>query len=619
MDANYSINNVRWLINGELSDSVKEMLDSLSLRNHNLINSPNKDEEAGCIKKYEAVRNGCFKKVLKYTYNQESFYIKHYKVKNAWESIKSSFSISKAQKEWNHSLKLIENNLLTAKPVAVGERRSLGMLKDCYIISKAIPNIKTVYELLTDIQQSLSENRLSEKNILLKNLISYVRMVHDKGIFHGELHAENILADMDNVTLFYLIDLVRTKFKKSLSLPWRIYDISRLLCFVGDICTNEEIKELIKNYDTPFTIKSNKNLIEFFLRRYPSFREKEKGVNTIFPSLDERDGGMTRKKFPDNNGELACKNREIFYNSVLDETYRIKKRLWRSRTGKCLKNDTVFKIASQDSYTINMRSEWDVKELIALINKHIQSTKEGLDNVTKLSHKIGITCIPVSNKGIQSVCIKEYKYPSSFKRFLYSFYNSPARNAWFAAHGLLALNFLTPKPIALLEEKRTGVLKKSFIIMEDVSPCLPCNKYLHGMFHDPYDKITFRKKERFISCLATSFRQLHESGVYHGDLKANNIMVMEKQDTWDFFYVDLDRVCFYKKITTKKRIKNLSQLNASIPNYITYTDRLRFYRVYSGLENFSEECKHTLRSIIQLSIQRKHFWSPGTLSRQISQ
>ena len=44
-----------------------------------------------------------------------------------------------------------------------------------------------------------------------------------------------------------------------------------------------------------------------------------------------------------------------------------------------------------------------------------------------------------------------------------------------------------------------------------------------------------------------------------------------------YFYLDLDRVCFDKIITHKKRIKNLSQLNASLPYYITYTDRLGFY------------------------------------------
>ena len=123
----------------------------------------------------------------------------------------------------------------------------------------------------------------------------------------------------------------------------------------------------------------------------------------------------------------------------------------------------------------------------------------------------------------------------------------------------------------------------------------------------------------FISCLAQSFRQLHDSNVYHADLKANNIMIMELPDTWDFFYLDLDRVCFNKKITLAKKIKNLSQLNASLSNCITYTDRLRFYRAYTGVESLDRESKRILQAIIQLSIQRKHIWSPKTHIPQISQ
>ena len=85
-------------------------------------------------------------------------------------------------------------------------------------------------------------------------------------------------------------------------------------------------------------------------------------------------------------------------------------------------------------------------------------------------------------------------------------------------------------------------------------------------------------------------------------------MIAELPDTWNIFYIDLDRVYFNKRITLKKKIKNLTQLNASMPNCITYTDRLRFYRTYSGMKKLSDKDKQILRSIIQFSIQRNHFW-----------
>lgn len=548
MDINTFIrDDIRWLAKEVSSDVLKEMFNALH-------------ETKQC----EIVRNGYYKKVLRYTHNQGSFYIKQYTASNWLEGVKSLFSLSKAQKEWNRGHRLLRNNLLTAEPVAVGEKRRFGMLKECYIISRAIPNSTTVKELLVAFQQSPA-NAL-KKITILKNLISYIKAVHDHRIFHGELHAENILVDRDNTTLFYLLDLGRAAFKRQPPLSLRIQELSRLLYSLTDTCTDDEITELINNYATQL---------------------------------------------------LAPNDREIFHKAVLKEIYKIKRRLWHSRTRKCLKTNNVFKVATHTNYKVIIRNEWDISTLAALIKRHMLSFKEQFDTIVKSSAKTGITRIPVSHEGIKSVCVKEYRYPSAWKRFLYSFRSSPARRAWVAAHGLMAANFRTPQPIAIFEEKRASILKKSFIIMEDISACLPCNSYVSEKFHDHYKMATSVEKRRFISCLARSFKQLHESGIYHRDLKANNIMIRELPDTWDVFYLDLDRVSFHKKITVKKKVKNLSQLNASIPHCITYTDRLRFYQTYAGIKNLTKEDKEILRAIVQLSIRRKHVWNPKTPIAQI--
>ena len=560
----YFSNNIRWLVNGALSDPLKKMLDSV-------------DTEEKC----EVIRNRYFKKILKYVNNQETFYIKRYIVRNRLESVKSLFSSSKASREWDQSHRLLNKHLLTAEPVAVGEKRRFGMLKDCYIISKEIPNCLSGRKLLANIQQPSTDYGLSKKNTLLRNIISYVNTMHNYGIFHGELHADNILIDTGNLTLFYLLDLGCAKHRRNLPLSWRIKDISRLLYSLKGICTDAEITELIGCYEAfvfPLHIDSSKNL--------PSSR------------------------FSQGNQPLIYKNKEVFSKAVFSKIYRIKRKLWYGRARRCFRDNNVFKVASHDHYTINMRNEWDIKTLIGLINEHILSLKEGQDNILKVSSKIGITSVPLSSESTKRVCIKEYKYLSFSKQLLYSFHNSPARRAWFAAHGLMALNFQVPEPIALCEEKRFGILKKSFIIMEDASALLPCNTYVIEKFGDPHDEVIYRRKQRFVSCLAESFRQLHDSGVYHGDLKANNIIVMESNDTWNFFYLDLDRVWFKKWLTLRKKIKNLSQLNASLPHCITYTDRLRFYRTYAGVKNLNDENKRIVRAIVRLSIQRKHVWTP---------
>ena len=503
----------------------------------------------------EVVRNEPYKKILKYMHNQESsFYIKQYKVEHGVDALKSLFLPSKAHREWNKGHLLLRNHLFTAELVAVGEKRHFGMHQEGYIISKAIPNSVTMKTQLLDTCQLSGAYKHISKDTLLRNFISFVKSIHEHGFFHGELHAENVLVDRIHGT-FYLIDVGRIKFRKNLPLSWKIYDLSRFFYSILPMCAREEISAFIDHYT---------------------------------------------------NNTFNFKDKENFRKRVFEKIHKIKRRLWYGRTGKCLKNNAVFKTATYDKYAINMRREWDVHELADFINKHTLALEKRLTNVLKSSAKTGITRISVSNEDIKSVCIKEYRYPSSLKKLTYSIFHSPARKAWYAAHGLLASNFLTPEPIALFEGKRLGILKKSFLIMEDISYCQPCDKYIANKFGNLNDDIDSFKKRNFISHFAMSFRQLHNSGIYHGDLKGSNIMIREFSDTWDFFYIDLDRVYFNKKITLKKKIKNLAQLNASTTRCFTFTDRLRFYRMYTGIKKLKNEDKYIIQSIIQLSIQRNH-------------
>lgn len=537
----YIRNDIRWKVTSISSDVFSEISDAMHKNN-------------AC----EVIRSGYYKKVLRYRCRGEFFYIKQYTTKNFPEGVKSLFSLSKAYREWTHSHWLQKNHVLTAEPVAVGEKRRFGILKDCYIISKNIPNSTTVKAFLSTILQS--STAALQKKMFLNDLISYIKKVHDLGIFHGELHAENVLVDTRNPASFYLLDVGRALFKKPPPLSFRMNELSRFLYSIMDTCTTEELTGLIHTYT---------------------------------------------------NHLLSPKNGEIFCKTVLKKIYKTKKRFWQSRTRKCLKTNNVFTVTTYAGYKVNMRNEWDVSVLAALIDRHLISFKERPEMVVKSSAKTSITRIPASHEGVKSVCIKEYRYPSALKRFFYSIRSSPARRAWLAAHGLIAANFLTPKPIALFEEKRFARIKKSFIVMEDISPCLPCNQYVSERFRDPYNKTMPEKKKRFISRLARSFRHLHDSGTYHRDLKANNIMMLEVPDTWNLFYLDLDRVSFQKKITIRKKVKNLAQLNASIPHCITYTDRLRFYKAYAGIQDFATADKHILRAIIRLSIRRKHVWNPN--------
>lgn len=528
---NYVNNGIKWLVNGGLTDALSE-----------IFNTIHRDDQ------YEMVRNGHFGRVLKYTNSYESYYIKHYKAKGGIDRFKSLFAQSKAKREWNQGFLLLKNGFHTAEPVAMGETRSCGILRDCYIISKTIPNSISVKALLLELIKTPAG--VIQKKEVLRNLILFVKNMHDAGILHGDLHAENILVDVNDFALFYLIDIGHARFGKKTTLSARKKELSRLLYSIEDVCTNEEIIELACCYGT--------------------FDPQE----------------------------------------ILGSVGATKYRIWRSRAGKCLKKNNVFTIIKKGGYRINMRAEWDADTLLALIEKHNDSLRDRQENVIKNSHKTGITLVLCPHEKIKGVCVKEYRYPALLKRGVYSLIHSPARKAWLASHGLLALKLLTPQPIALCESRKYGILEKSFLVTEDATGNLPCNQYVTEKLNRAHGELVFRKKRRFVSSLAESFRKLHDLGVYHADLKANNILVNELPDAWNFYYLDLDRVYFNRRITRDERIRNLSQINASMPDCITYTDRLRFYRAYMKGKKINNADKEIILGIIKASIARKHLWQP---------
>ena len=115
-----------------------------------------------------------------------------------------------------------------------------------------------------------------------------------------------------------------------------------------------------------------------------------------------------------------------------------------------------------------------------------------------------------------------------------------------------------------------------------------------------------KKKRAFINNLAKTIGKMHNHNIFHHDLKTCNIMVKEEQNkSFNFTFLDFDKVSFKEKITIRKRVKNLTQINLSTPRIITITDRLRFLKEYLRQCSIIDEKKEILREIINLSKTEK--------------
>ncbi len=92
--------------------------------------------------------------------------------------------------------------------------------------------------------------------------------------------------------------------------------------------------------------------------------------------------------------------------------------------------------------------------------------------------------------------------------------------------------------------------------------------------------------------------------IYHKDLSAKNILVSLGADGAPRFHcVDTDSVQFPLRLSLRRRIKNLAQLNG-LPACLTTADRIRFYKEYFGLQALTPFHKLIIRGILISSRSR---------------
>ena len=138
------------------------------------------------------------------------------------------------------------------------------------------------------------------------------------------------------------------------------------------------------------------------------------------------------------------------------------------------------------------------------------------------------------------------------------------------------------KPVAAVESRCWGMVTKSFFFTEEIAQGKTIDAYWREILAvlDGRDGICRRRS--FLRALASLFRLLHGQRVYHGDLKDANILVVaDRQDQADcFFLLDLEGIRKYGRLSRRRRIKNLVQLNRTFGRYVRRTDKIYFLREY---------------------------------------
>lgn len=197
-----------------------------------------------------------------------------------------------------------------------------------------------------------------------------------------------------------------------------------------------------------------------------------------------------------------------------------------------------------------------------VINNHYEVTINEIDEIVKKYNDIddyvakgnrnSIKKITLNNKKVAT--IKSFKVPNIVNKFVYRFFRkSKAQRSFEYAEKLIELGFLTPTPIAYVEETNGFSFLNSYYFSELIS-----------------DDLTFREivldqnwpnREEILKQFTQFTFKLHEAGIEFLDHSPGNTLIKEvDQNKYDYYLVDLNRMNFHSNMSFEIRMKNFARL-----------------------------------------------------------
>jgi hypothetical protein len=214
--------------------------------------------------------------------------------------------------------------------------------------------------------------------------------------------------------------------------------------------------------------------------------------------------------------------------------------------------------------------------------------------------KVGALEVALAGKRLR-VYIKRYNV--SWRHRIGSLFAlSGALRALRGAAILREAGIATARPIAAVERRRCGMVASSFYLSEEIAEGKVSTRYWCDDLASLAGAPGRARRRIFVHTLAELFKRLHEKNIYHNDLKDFNILVESTDDRASRLYLlDLEGVRRLNRISRRRRVKNLVQLNRSLGKFFSRTDSLRFLKLYLGSAQPGRELKRWAGDIVSQS------------------
>ena len=157
------------------------------------------------------------------------FIIKNYRLPRLYQRLRSMVHRTVAVKELRVGLEIERRGIPVAVPVAIAERRSLGMVNECFVVVERLPGRMDLEDcLLTPDVTSLPKEKIAERRQVVRKLAELVKQLHRNGIYQYDCNLCNFLLHPETLSLTF-IDLAKVGMSSSLPRHRRVDNLAKLM------------------------------------------------------------------------------------------------------------------------------------------------------------------------------------------------------------------------------------------------------------------------------------------------------------------------------------------------------------------------------------------------------
>lgn len=150
---------------------------------------------------------------------------------------------------------------------------------------------------------------------------------------------------------------------------------------------------------------------------------------------------------------------------------------------------------------------------------------------------------------------------------------SPAARASRGIGHMRSAGFDSPDLVAVLETPLVQPSRRSVLVTRAVQG---------ERADEARERLPTEERARLAERLGAYVRELHARGVYPQDLWMTNLIAARDGDDWRWVLVDLDRVRLYRNVSSRRRLKNVVQIDRSLGRLWTEEERQAFLAAYLG-------------------------------------